>query len=247
MTQPTSQTFKQLTDAETADDILAATARCIWEAEKKEGKPPSPSLKEIQDFTLPIPDEDRVFSTEKENFQYAFFFHTIGTTFLSTAAAPPRNLLESLHQTWLRAREAEPTLKHPITPIVRAWIQEQTAKHITTDLDQKRSAAVLKHPLGSIRETTFCDVGDSRLREFATPERFEHTKALQLPFDLARETPSFLPPLMPLEVAHPLGVTPQTKSGAVSHTLRIFFEALMALDPSETQADLLFTLGDLID
>ena len=32
-------------------------------------------------------------------------------------------------------------------------------------------------------------------------------------------------------IAHPMGLKPKTKAGAVSHEIRIFFEALTALEP----------------
>ena len=52
---------------------------------------------------------------------------------------------------------------------------------------------------------------------------------------------------MPLEIAHPMGLQPTTKRGAVSHVVRVFFEAMMALKTNQRQTELMFRLGDLIN
>lgn len=155
--------------------------------------------------------------------------------------------IETIHKIWLIARETNQQLKHPLAPIVRAWLQEQTAKHITPEYDHKHPAAVLKHPMGSIREVNFVTGERAQLREFATPQRITQTESLQLRLNFANDPPSILPGLMPLEVAHPMGLQATTKKGAVSHVVRVFFEALMALEPNQRQADLMFTLNDLIN
>ncbi len=147
----------------------------------------------------------------------------------------------AIHRIWTIATILNKKLKHPLAPIVRAWLIDQNAKHITKEYDDKHPVGVFKTPMGSIRELSFIAPGDARLREFATPES---TDQLQLPS--AQEKPSILPPVVPLEVAHPHGLPTQTKKGAVSHVLRIFDEALMALEPSETQANIMFTLGELL-
>lgn len=130
---------------------------------------------------------------------------------------------------------------HPLEPIVGAFLQEITAKNIPEGEDRKHPVAVLKHPLGSIREVQFSEADTAWLREFSTPESITQE---QLSLDLAPQ--SLLPDVLPLDIATPLGVEFKTRPGAVSHTLRIFFEALMALEPKQTQANISFALGDLI-
>ena len=154
-------------------------------------------------------------------------------------------LLLDIHEAWRSMKTAsEKDGKrrpvHPISVLVRAWQRQAAAKHITQDYERKHPVAVLKHPMGSIREISFVDAEMARLREFATPKN-EQLVGFSFP-----EKPSVLPPVMPLSVAHPMGLKPTTKRGAVSHTVRIFFEALMALEPRERQAEIMFTLGDLI-
>ena len=138
---------------------------------------------------------------------------------------------------------------HPalLVPLAKAWLIEQTAKHVTAEYDRKHPVAVLKHPMGSIRETTFVDADTATLRDFATPSRCKQAEAPQLRFDFAQEAQSILPDIMPLEIAPPMGLQPTTKKGSVSHVVRVFFEALMALEPRQRQADLMFTLDDLIN
>ena len=135
---------------------------------------------------------------------------------------------------------------HPLQMAIRTWQQEQTAKPVTAEYDRKRPVGVLKHPTGSIRELAFIESELGILREFATPDSVKQVASEQLPLFDGEKKVSVLPAVMPLEIAHPVGLTLTTKRGAVSHTVRIFFEALMALEPTETQADIMFTLGDLI-
>ena len=155
--------------------------------------------------------------------------------------------IQLIHDIWMFARESNNKLQHPLAPIVRAWLKEQTAKRINAEYDRKHPTAVLKHPMGSIREVNFVTGEHAQLREFATPQRITQTEPLQLRLDFANDPPSILPGLMPLEVAHPMGLQATTKKGAVSHVVRVFFEALMALEPNQRQADLMFTLNDLIN
>ena len=153
--------------------------------------------------------------------------------------------IQLIHDIWMFARESNNKLQHPLVPIVRAWLKEQTAKRINAEYDRKHPTAVLKHPLGSIREIAFTETDTARLREFATPESREKVIEAQMRFYFASDPPSILPPVMPLEIA-PYTLPPQTKKGQVSHVLRIFIESLMALAPKETERMIRFTLGDLI-
>ena len=178
-------------------------------------------------------------------------FNAVSNYLLQTAGEPTQEGAQWLHQEWKSVREQDTRIVHPITTIVREWIQTQTAKPITLKYDRHHPIAVLKHPMGSVREMnfanemTFADSDAVRLREFHTPEKKQQIIDAQMRLDLSVESVSLLPPVMPLEVApHPL--PRQTKSGQVSHVLRIFLEALMALDPKENNRILQFTLGDLI-
>ena len=131
---------------------------------------------------------------------------------------------------------------HPLKTAIRTWQQEQTAKPVTAEYDRKYPVAVLTHSMASVRELAFTenDVGEV----FKTPARVDQIQQMEL--ELGCDA-SVLPRIMPLQVVRTAGLKPQTKSGAVSHELRIFFEAMMALQPNQHRADLMFRLGDLID
>ena len=171
-------------------------------------------------------------------------FMPISQFILRTNGEPSNERLKWLQKAWLRARKLNPTLPHPLGNVIKEWQQDQLAKPITKEYDTQYPVAVLKSPLGSIKEVNFLDSDAANLREFAPPERQEQTD--QYLFDFASKTISILPAVMPLDVAHPLGVRENTRKGAVHHVIRVFFEALMALEPMQTEGNIVITLGDLI-
>ena len=62
MTTQKDRLFKRLKDAVEADEILAATARCIWDADgiaEADARCGVPSLQEIQTFTQPVEPDER--------------------------------------------------------------------------------------------------------------------------------------------------------------------------------------------
>ena len=135
------------------------------------------------------------------------------------------------------------TLTYPLSRIIKAWQQEVSAKPITVSHDKRHPAFITTHALGSIRELNFIEKieATSDLPAFTTPE-----SESQFCFDFTEGEESILPPTRALDIATPLGVPPKTKSGAVHHTIRIFYEVLMAREPQQTKGDILFSLGDLI-
>ena len=149
--------------------------------------------------------------------------------------------IEALHKNWNEALAYAPKQKHPLTNIVRAWLQTETAQPITREHDKRYSVAILKHPMGSVREISLIDneVGHC----IATPDRVEQAVQMKLPI----EDETVLPAIMPLEIVRTADMKETTRSGAVSHELRIFFEAILALQPNQRRAELMFRLGDLIN
>ena len=149
----------------------------------------------------------------------------------------------ALHKLWAAVdKKHKKAFYHPIAAMVQAYLQETTAIHCSAEHDRKYPVAVLKHPIGNVRELAFTenDVG----QVFQTPARVEQIQQMEL--ELGCDA-SLLPSIMPLQVVRTAGLKAQTKSGAVSHELRIFFEAMMALQPNQHRADLMFRIGDLID
>ena len=167
------------------------------------------------------------------------YFSLISRHIIRTAGEPSQEQLKWIHELW--KDQWKDDVEHPIIDVVRAWIQTQTTTRITNEHDRKYPVAVLKHRLGSVRELAFTENDTGEV--FQTPERVDQ---IQMELDLGGDA-SILPAIMPLQVVRTANLKPQTKSGAVSHELRIFFEAMMALQPNQRRADLMFRLGDLID
>ena len=194
----------------------------------------------ILDIDLTHPD-----GQARRGHRYKVNFPLISRHIIRTAGEPSEKRLKHLHDLWkeiCKENDDPKHIEHPLMEVVRAWIQTQLVTKVTSEYDRRHPVAVLKHPLGNVRELAFIDNEVGQV--FQTPERAEQVKQLQM--DLGSE-PSILPATMPLEVVRTERLKAQTKSGAVSHELRIFFEAMMALEPKETQKDLMFRLGHLID
>ena len=160
-----------------------------------------------------------------------------------TAGEPAPERLQWIHKAWEKADDDNPELEipHPLSTIIRACLLEGNAERITRADDRKRPFSILKHPLGSVRELAFTERDMGQV--FKAPERIDQ---IQMELNLGH-TPTVLPAIMPLQVVRTTNLKPQTRSGAVSHELRIFFEAMMALEPNQQRADLMFKLGALID
>ena len=196
---------------------------------------------------------DRIIDTvaAEDNFKRTLFDTVAAFGFVDVLIADFAERIERLHSHWQAVRDrGEKKIPHILEPIIREWLKwliEHNAKHITAKLDKIRPVSIIKNPMGSIREISFTDSGNAQLREFATPERTSQVNPDQMRLGFNDEPPSILPDIMPLEVPNPDGIKPTTKGGAVSHVVRIFYEALMALEPHERASDIVFRLGDLID
>jgi len=155
----------------------------------------------------------------------------------------------AIHELWKTVNQTHKgKFYHPVEPVIAAYLEELTAKHISTKYDRIHPVAIIKSPLGSIKDVKTVDADENTfaiLREFTEVPNVKQGEQLPL-FDMPQSEETMLPDTMFLEFASPLGLTPKNKRGAVSHTLRIFFEALMALEPNENNQVISFTLGDLI-
>lgn len=151
----------------------------------------------------------------------------------------------AIHKLWAAVdKKHKKAFYHPIAAMVQAYLQETTATHCSAEHNRKYPVAVLKHPMANVRELAFTEneVGEV----FKTPARVDQIQQMELELRCDCDA-SVLPGIMPLQVVRTAGLKPQTRSGAVSHELRIFFEAMMALQPNQHRADLMFRLGDLIN
>lgn len=149
----------------------------------------------------------------------------------------------AIHRLWSIVNdEYKGQFYHPLEPIIEAYLQETTAKHITQEYDQKHTVAILQRDtMGSIRNMPDWisrgeDIGQLRI---STPA----PKIGQIPLF---ETESVLPAVLPIEYIRLVEGTHSTKCGNVAMPIRLFFEAVMALEPKETRADIHFKLGDLL-
>ena len=121
----------------------------------------------------------------------------------------------------------------------------QTAKRITPEYDKKHPSGIVKYRLGSVRDVIVSQANATekvgQLRGISAPA--PESQQIELP---GFEMQSLLPTILPLENVRIVEGMETTKRGAVAMPIRLFFEALMALDPKETQADLHIKLGDLL-
>ena len=172
-------------------------------------------------------------------------FNAVSDYILRTAGEPTQDGAQWLHQEWKLARKQDAKLTHPLAPIVREWIQTQTAKRITPDSDKKHPSGIVKYRLGSVRDVIVSQANATekvgQLRGISAPA--PESQQIELP---GFEMQSLLPTILPLENVRIVEGMETTKRGAVAMPIRLFFEALMALDPKETQADLHIKLGDLL-
>ena len=157
----------------------------------------------------------------------------------------------AMHNLWdIVNKKHNGEFRHPIESIVKMWIQEKTARRITPEYDRKYPVSIMDPAsMGSIRNMVVespCilsreDIGVVKGISAPAPE----TSQIELP---GLEKQSILPAVLPLQtisMVEGLGLE-TTKRGAVSMPIRLFFEAVMALAPNETQTVLHFRLGDLL-
>lgn len=172
-------------------------------------------------------------------------FKPVAIHLLRVSGEPSAERLEWLHQAWMLALEQDPQLSHPIVPLVRAWMQEHSAKRITLDYDKKHPGAVLKSPLGNVRNVIIFQVNGTekvgQLRGISAPA--PESQQIELP---GLEMESLLPAVLPLENVRMVNGMETTKRGAVAMPIRLFFEGLMGLDPKETRAEIHIKLGTLL-
>ena len=146
---------------------------------------------------------------------------------------------------WLMETWAEtPHLPNPAIPLIQAWQQEQTAKHINKDYDSKHPTAVLRSgSIGSIRDVVL-DMDGAGQSPVIIPNS-EQIQADQLTL-WEHENDSILPDYVPYHLLWDGRSKKTTKSGAVSHGVRIADEAFFPFEKREKKVELKFDLGMLL-
>ena len=159
---------------------------------------------------------------------------------IRTRGEPTPERLLWLMETWMKT----PELPNPLIPLIRAWQQEQTAKHITAEYDANRPVTVLRSgSLGSIRDVVL-DMEGAGQSPVIIPNS-EQIQADQLTL-WQDENDSILPDYVPYHRLWDGRSTKTTKSGAVSHGVRIADEAFFPFKKGETKVELKFDLGMLL-
>ena len=60
-------------------------------------------------------------------------------TLLAIGVSTMKPRIETVHRFWFNCQKQDPRLKHPLMPIVYAWLCQQDAKHITLEFDKRRT------------------------------------------------------------------------------------------------------------
>lgn len=159
-----------------------------------------------------------------------------------TTGRDPKGIVD-IRDGCLTAHKIDPNIKIPWRCIIEKWIDEQNAKPISADYDSTHPIAIIQREhMGSIRDV------------IATSDEIQEITAVSAPapntsqiFIPGLETPSCLPAVLPLQAIHINDtIMATTKRGAVAMPIRLFFEAIMALDPKKKQDTIRYQLGDLL-
>ena len=185
------------------------------------------------------PKEDKGYATANDSF-YAVqreHFQPIANHILRTAGEPTEERLQWLHKAWEKASEKNRKLPHPLALIVKAWLVEQTTPLITREHGRKRPAGVLPAKSAARVRDVHVESAETRIASKAPP-----AAQLALP---SLEIESHLPSILPLEVLE--GIPLQSRRGQISMPVRLFFENVMELRPTENKGEFFKYLGDLVE
>ena len=164
-------------------------------------------------------------------------FKPITNYLLRTAGEPTEERLLWFHKAWLMAYKLNPQRPHPLAPIVKEWMIEQTTPLITREYERRRPAGVLATRSAARIRDVYIESAETQIALKAPP-----AAQLALP---ALEIESHLPSILPLEVLE--GVPLQSRRGQISMAVRLFFENVMELKPTECKAEFFKYLGDLVE
>ena len=173
-------------------------------------------------------------------------FEPIANFMKRTAGEPTPERLQWIHKAWEKADEDNPELEipHPLSTIIRAWLHEQTSKHINREYDRKHPVAILRSgSLGSIRDVVLDMEGTGQSLLIAKEGEIPKDNQLVL-FD--PEPDSILPAILPFNRMWDGRSKKTTRKGAVSHGVRLADEAFFPVSTGEHTAELRFDLGMLL-
>ena len=109
----------------------------------------------ILDIDLTHPD-----GQARRGHRYKVNFPLISRHIIRTAGEPSEKRLKHLHDLWkeiCKENDDPKHIEHPLMEVVRAWIQTQLVTKVTSEYDRRHPVAVIKSPLGSVRELAFTE------------------------------------------------------------------------------------------
>ena len=171
--------------------------------------------------------------------------------------APPKNAffqkygirnfeegIEAAHALWTEVnKKHNGKFTHPLTTIIRQWLTEQNTRHITEEYDRSRPVAILrKGSLGNVRDVFLDPDGVGISPGVHDPDT--EIKCEQL---ILFEQPGVLPTVLPFSQSLWNGRGKKTtKSGAVSHAVRLIDEAFYGLETGEMKVEIKIDLSILL-
>ena len=233
------------------NEMIQATER-IAERAQQEGKTLSEMIEELKadsdrrraelEETLDLaPDSDKGRFATAEDFRKshekrlattifdAEQFHAIGLFLCASQKVPTKVPLEWIHEVWVRSRKEEPSIQHPLAPLVKTWLREQTPK---VEPERRTDTGILHHAIG---ETHHAPRLPMTVMETMPPGKPEQMMLItNLPqVDLQLELPGFefpeseLVPALPLEASETIGGRPSHQGGGAPISQRLFFNILV--------------------
>ena len=169
-------------------------------------------------------------------------------TLLAIGVSTMKRKIETVHRFWRVCQSHQPQVKHPLSPIIRAWLDnwmcQQDAKHITLEFDKHRTVGILqRESMGSVRDVVdTMSEGRSASSELIAPPA---PKEKQLTFLKSDAVDSKLPAILPFELYQMGAAT--AKRAAVAMPVRLAFEVLLQMEPGAHTERLHWKLGDLIE
>ena len=205
--KPTSQSFSALLNAKTCAEIIIALVRCCWEALNCEGEPPIPTPEDIARYgpaqiahgattsevqkayvqvTLKMMNITDKAISDFDDDEHALFDQYLRLGDLHNFFLVRLRLIEDfeeriekIHAAWLEAREYVPDISHPLAPIARAWLVEQTHRTPqTATVDHVQDLSAVPYAISEVNRRKWEIVGSVDAIEVDGEPIITHIKQL---------------------------------------------------------------------
>ena len=162
-------------------------------------------------------------------------FNHFAIYLLRTAGEPTPERLQWLHHQWLRAKEDNPGLEHPLAPLIRTWIINHIAPPRRREYDRTHPGAVMaQKSVASVRYPLVETIPEARTPPLEAPSAAQ----LLLP---TFERKMYLPEYLPAQIVQ--GVM-TGRDGVLPYAMRFFYEVGMSLKPKHRTGYYCRTLYD---